>query len=91
MKKTLHALVIIICCLLTFSFFVNANLWEDITDFFDGVGILERLAKQIQGLETTISELESDKLLQQANAVRCDDEKKKYGEALITYKTNWLM
>jgi chromosome segregation ATPase len=75
--------------LLTFSFFIDANLWDDITDLFDGVGILERLAEQIQGLEKTISELESDKLLQQANAVRCDNEKKRYGEALITYKTNY--
>ena len=89
MKKTLHALVIIICCLLTFSFFIDANPWDDITDSFDGVGILERLAKAIRGLEKDIQELRSDQLLQRQNANRCDNQEQAYNDAVKTYQENY--
>ena len=60
-----------------FGLLANAgDFWDDLTDIFDGVGILERLAKWIQDLEKDIQELEKEKLLEKQNANRCDGKEK---------------
>jgi len=89
MLKTLQALVIIICCIFMFGLLVNAGFWDDLTDIFDGVGILERLAKWIQDLEKDIQELEKEKLLEKQNANRCDDKEQEYDNAITTYQNSY--
>ena len=87
--KTLQVLAIIICCIFMFGLVTNAGFWDDLTDLFDGISILERLANATGALEKDIQELENEKLLEKQNANRCDEEEEKYSDAIKTYQESY--
>ena len=72
-----------------FGLLTNAGFWDDLTDLFDGISILERLANALKELEKDLQDLTSEQLLEMQNANRCDDKEKEYGDAVKTYQENY--